>query len=82
MPAVLGGGPVLRRRERLGVVGWAEKFHRLSSRFSSTPGPWRIDFMPHLRGPLEAFEDPEVRVIRLCFGSQCGKSTVMDIILG
>lgn len=82
LPELLGGGPVLRRRERLGVVDWAEAHHRLSSRFSSRPGPWRVDFMPHLREPLEAFEDPEVKEITLCFGSQCGKSTVMDICLG
>ena len=76
------GGRGIPAREALGIVEWAEAFHRLSARSSSNPGPWRIRRLPYLREPLECFTNPGVRRITLLFASQCGKSTAMEVMLG
>lgn len=77
---MLGSG--VPPREALGIVEWAEAFHRLSPRASSNPGPWRADKLPYLREPLAEFTNRSTRKITLVFASQCGKSTAMEVMLG
>lgn len=78
----LMGGRGIPPREAVGIVGWAERYHRLSSRSSSNPGPWRASKLPYCRGPLEEFTNPATGKITLVFASQCAKSTCMEIMLG
>ena len=54
----------------------------MSSKTSSVSGPIRLDLTPYIRGPLEAFSDPKVRRLFLCFGTQSGKTTFLQCVLG
>lgn len=73
--------PPIKLPERLSVTEFAERRHVLSSRFSSYPGPLRLDRTPYMRDVLEAFTDPAIDTITLKFGSQCAKTTGMEVVL-
>lgn len=62
------------RPERMNVWRWAEQHVVLSSRVSPRPGPYRTDWCPYVREPQEAFTDPTVRVIVLCWASRTSKT--------
>ncbi len=63
---------------------WAESEDGpvLSARTSSVAGKINLDVTPYLRGPLEAFSDPGVKRLFLCFGTQSGKTTFLQCIIG
>jgi hypothetical protein len=61
------------------VWEWAEDEITLSRRQTETPGPYSTLLTPYVREPLEAFADPEVTDLCLCFGSQTSKTTAMMI---
>lgn len=63
--------------ERMGVRAWAEANLVLSTKVSPMPGPFRADRSPYIVGIFEAFEDPVVQTIYLCFGAQTAKTTAM-----
>lgn len=75
-----GTAEALRYPERLPIVEWAKANFRLSP-LSAMAGPWDPEITPHAIEVLEAFEDPEVRKISLCFASQMAKSTIQEIML-
>jgi phage terminase large subunit GpA-like protein len=54
---------------------WAEKHVQFSSRVSPIQGYYRTTSTPYVREPLEAFADPAVRSIALCWPAQSGKTT-------
>jgi len=58
----------------LNVWQWAEQHVSLSARVSPRPGPYRTDWCPYVREPQEAFTDPHVRVIVLCWASRTSKT--------
>ena len=63
---------------------WAESEEGpvLSARTSSVSGRISLDMTPYIRGPLDAFSDPEVKRLFLCFGTQSGKTTFLQCIIG
>ena len=67
----------LRPPERLGVCDWAERNLRLSPKVSNFPGPFKSERTPYLRGIMDAFRDPSIEVLYLCFGAQTAKTTGM-----
>ena len=63
---------------------WAESEDGpvLSAKTSSISGHINLDVTPYIRGPLEAFSDPTVKRMFLCFGTQSGKTTFLQCIIG
>ena len=64
---------------RLSVVDWAETNLHLSARITETPGPYTTRLHPYVREILLAFNDPKVRRVSLCWGSQTAKTTTFYI---
>ena len=64
---------------RLNVVDWAEANLHLSARITETPGPYTTRLHPYVREVLMAFNDPKVKRISLCWGSQTSKTTTFYI---
>lgn len=46
------------------------------------PGPYRTARTPYMRGPMDAFSDPEVEEIDMMFGRQEGKSCAVQNMIG
>lgn len=63
---------------------WAESEDGpvLSAKTSSISGHINLDVTPYIRGPLDAFSDPAVKRIFLCFGTQSGKTTFLQCVIG
>ena len=65
---------------RLSVSDWLDANRVIPIGYPSPfPGPWRTSRTPHLREPLDAFNDPAVETIVLHFASQIGKT---ELLLG
>jgi len=71
----------LRPPELLGVAEWAEKHLRLAPKVTNFPGPYRADLTPYVRGIFDAFLDPAITFIYLCFGAQTAKTTAELVCL-
>ena len=56
------------------VWQWSEQNVILSARVTPRPGPYRTDWCPYVREPQEAFTDPKVRLIVLCWASRTSKT--------
>lgn len=54
----------------------------LSERTSGIAGKLRLDITPYLRFPLEQFSAPHVERMALCFGTQSGKTTFLQCVIG
>lgn len=67
----------LKPKTQQNVWQWAEEHVHLDRRFTSTPGPYRSDYMMFSRGPQEWFCDPRVRKITLAKSAQIGGSTIL-----
>ncbi|CVK18472.1 hypothetical protein SPSPH_045440 [Sporomusa sphaeroides DSM 2875] len=63
------------------VSQWADK-NRVLDLISSKPGPWRTDFTPYTRGPMDAFTDKEIERIILVWGSQSAKTECINNMIG
>ncbi len=61
---------------------WAEANLSLPSSMSAEPGLIRLDRTPYLRGILRTVVDPGVEEITFVSGTQVGKTTVHEILLG
>ncbi|MDF2631424.1 MAG: Phage terminase large subunit [Caproiciproducens sp.] len=46
------------------------------------PGPWKTSFIPYAKEPMDAFNDPEIEHIILCFGSQASKTEILINMIG
>ena len=61
---------------------WADEHLELSARFTAYPGRFRSILTPYIRDVLEAFQDPEIRVITLCWSAQSAKTTTLMVMVG
>jgi hypothetical protein len=62
---------------RVSTWRWAEQNVYLSSRVSPRPGMYRSDWCPYVREPQDAFDDPTVETIVLCWSTRSQKSETM-----
>jgi phage terminase large subunit GpA-like protein len=67
--------------DRITVAEWADK-NRVMDLISSKPGPWRTDFTPYTRAPMEAFTDKEIERIILVWGAQSAKTECINNMIG
>lgn len=67
---------------KLKVSEWAERHRILQAGVSRLPGPWSNDTMPHAIEVMDAYNDPFIRHIVLCFGTQSSKTETLYNILG
>lgn len=58
-------------QEEIKVSQWAEKY-RILDESSNLSGKWSNSVTPYLVGIMDAFNDPTIREIYLCKGSQLG----------
>lgn len=70
-----------RPPQRLSVSDWAETNLTLSPKVTNYAGPIRLDLAPYLRGIFDAFRDPSIERIALCFGAQTAKTTAELVCL-
>jgi hypothetical protein len=65
---------------RQSVTEWAESNISFSSRFTSSPGPFRVRSYPYMREWLDAFHPASgVRSMALLCGAQVAKSTAIQV---
>lgn len=65
---------------RQSVTEWAEANLSFSSRFTSSPGPFRVRSYPYMREWLDAFHPASgVRSMALLCGAQVAKSTAIQV---
>ena len=65
---------------RQSVTEWAEANISFSSRFTSSPGPFRVRSYPYMREWLDAFHPASgVRSMALLCGAQVAKSTAIQV---
>jgi Bacteriophage tail assembly protein len=62
----------------MSVSEWADKFRVIDRRISPEPGPWRTSRVPYTREPMDAFTDPTIERITLVWGTQSGKTSVIE----
>ncbi len=60
------------------VVEWCEDEVMLTERQTQSPGHFSTDLTPYLREPLECFGDVDVSDLVLVFGTQTGKTTMVQ----
>lgn len=66
----------------LTVTQWADANRVLDPDTSAEPGPYSSARTPYMRGPMDAFTDPEVEEIDVMSGSQVAKSTAIQNMIG
>lgn len=64
--------------DRRSVVEWCEDELILSERQTQMPGQFSTRMTPYLREPLECFGDVDITDIVLVFGTQTGKTTMVQ----
>ncbi|MCE5335582.1 MAG: phage terminase large subunit family protein [Desulfobacteraceae bacterium] len=67
---------------KLKVSEWAERHRILQAGISRQPGPWSNDTTPYLVEVMDTYNDPDVRHIVCCFGTQLGKTEFEYNVLG
>ncbi|WP_051650225.1 terminase gpA endonuclease subunit [Selenomonas sp. AB3002] len=73
---------MLKPPEKLTVSEWADKYRVLSELDSASPGHWRTSKTPYLRKVMDAFNDDFVHDITFCAGSQLGKTSAEQNMIG
>ncbi len=68
-------------QEEMTVSQWAEKY-RILDESSNLSGKWSNTVTPYLVGIMDAFNDPHIREIYLCKGTQLGGTEVLINMLG
>jgi len=71
---------VMRCRKTMSPAEWAEK-HRVVTYGPLKGSRWDHDFMPHMRGILDAAAHPAVKIITNCKAPQTGSSAGMETFL-
>lgn len=66
----------------LTVSEWADRYRILTGDASSEPGPFRTDRCEYQREIMNAFTDPEIEKIVVMTGAQCGKSEMVNNMIG
>lgn len=73
---------VLKPPEKLTVSQWADKYRILSELDSAAPGHWRTSKTPYLQKVMDAFNDDFVHDITFCAGTQLGKTSAEQNMIG
>lgn len=73
---------VLKPPEKLTVSEWADKYRILSELDSAAPGHWRTSKTPYLKQVMDAFNDGFIHDITFCAGSQLGKTSAEQNMIG
>ena len=73
---------VLKPPEKLTVSQWADKYRILSELDSASPGHWRTSKTPYLKKVMDAFNDGFIRDITFCAGTQLGKTSAEQNMIG
>lgn len=68
--------------EKMTVSEWADKNRVLSEKDSAAPGLFKTDRTPYLREPMNAFNNPQIEDITMVAGTQLGKTTAEQNMLG
>jgi phage terminase large subunit GpA-like protein len=71
-----------RPPERLTVTAWAEKHRVMDSKTSAFPGKYSSDRTPYARAIQDTFNDLEIEQVVLCTGTQVGKTTIFENVVG
>lgn len=87
--SVLEGSEVWTQKERdilapppdLTVSQWADD-RRVLQHISRRAGKWSTDYTPYLRPIMDAYNDPNIRHIVICAGTQLGKTETLYNIIG
>lgn len=66
----------------LTVSEWADQERRLSPESSAKPGKYSTSYTEYARGPMDAFNDPKVRVVVGMFSAQTSKTTIIENVVG
>jgi phage terminase large subunit GpA-like protein len=77
----MGGDHLVPRLIR-SVSQWADEERRLVAETAAEAGFWRTERAPYQREPMDAFSDPEVRMITLCTATQVGKTEIILNMVG
>ena len=72
----------IKPAKHLDVDAWSESNIVLSSRNSPIEGPLRFNHTPYLRFIVNRFTHALIRRIKLCFGTQVGKTTAVFCMMG
>ena len=67
--------------KQITVSEWADAYRVLPGS-SAEPGRWRTSRTPYLKGPMDTFNDPNVREITLMMSTQVGKTECMLNMVG
>jgi phage terminase large subunit GpA-like protein len=67
---------------RMSVTEWADSFRYLSAESSAEPGKYSSSRAPYQRAPMNALSDPRVKRVVIMFGSQLGKTEIMNNFIG
>ena len=68
-------------QDEITVSQWAERY-RVLDESSNLSGKWSNAVTPYLVGIMDAFNDPRIREIYLCKGSQLGGTEALINMLG
>ena len=68
-------------QDEIKISQWAEMY-RVLDESSNISGKWSNSVTPYLVGIMDAFNDPHIREIYLCKGSQLGGTEVLINMLG
>lgn len=71
-----------RLPKEITVSDWANENRELSPLTSAEHGRWRTDRTPHLKGIMDAFNDPFVEEITVMASTQVGKTEALYNMLG
>lgn len=66
----------------LTVSQWADLERRLSSKSSASPGRFYTSRTEYMRGIMDAFSDPDVRIVTVMSSAQVAKTTCIENICG
>jgi len=67
---------------KMTVSQWADKHRILDPRSSAEPGPWHTSRTPYLRGPMDAFADPQVEELTIMKPPQSGGTEALYNMMG
>lgn len=66
----------------LKISEWSDSFRRLSPEASAEPGSWVTARAEYQRGIMDSFNDPTVREVVVMSSAQCGKTEILNNIVG
>lgn len=81
-PYILEALAILKPPEKITVSQWADEYRVLSELDSALPGKWHTAKTPYLRDVMNAFNDKLVQDITFCAGTQLGKTSAEQNMLG